>query len=387
MDDQIRAMLQYAVGQQHPLRFCVRSPDQPDPRYVEVNAPYAVVGRGQGVDLFLDGDIVGFRHAYLQVIGNRVCCIDLFSLNGISWDGPPTAPWLSAAHRLRIGNHWVQLQEDEWTADDLTSPLDFKPREDQRIEYGTLPTVDLQLLNTPAKGAVWPINRVITLLGRDERCRITIADERISKVHCSLLLLPTGLWVVDLLGKGGVKLNGYECRCGYLAQGCELQVGEYIITARYPDAVVPSPSAGSLSGASSSGAIRGAGGGGGNAGTFSTRINKVFKVETVSDTVIVIPMGDLSDFSYKEIHLDAGRITELFTQHGYRNVVVDFSVRPFVGSIIIDALVGFCRTAKGRAAFCEVSPEMKSSFEEMKLTTLWPMYPTRPEALQAIYMT
>lgn len=370
MDDQIRAMLQYATGQQHPLRIAVQSADGLKTDTVELASPYAILGRGQGVDLFLDGEIVAFRHAYLQVIGNRVCCIDLFSLNGIAWEGPANAPWLTAANRLKIGNHWLQLEGEQWIADGLPSPLDFKPREEQRVEYGTLPTVDLQLLNTPAKGAVWPINRVITLVGRDERCRIKIADDRVSKVHCSLLLLPTGLWVVDLLGKGGIKLNGYECRCGYVAQGCELQIGEYVITAQYPDAVAAA--------AASSAASQ-------SSGSFSTRINKVFKVETISDTVIVIPMGDLSDFSYKEIHLDASRITELFTQHGYRNVIVDFSVRPYVGSTIIDAVVGFCRMAKGTASFCEVSPEMRSSFDEMKLTTVWPMYPTRQEALQGVY--
>lgn len=373
MDDQIRAMLQYAVGQPRPLRFSVRSGETGDTRSVEVNSPFAVLGRGQGVELFLDGDTVAFRHAYLQVIGNRVSCVDLFSLNGIAWKDTPASPWLTAEHRFRIGNHWLQL-EDEWVADDLPSPVDFKPREEQRLEYGTLPTVDLQLLNSPAKGMVWPINRVMTLVGRDERCRIKVADDRVSKVHCSLLLLPTGLWVVDLLGKGGIKLNGYECRCGYIAQGCELQVGNYVMTALYPDAVAAVAPSGNSSSST-------------NAGAFATRINKVFKVETFDDTVVVIPMGDFGDFSYKDVHLDAGRITELFTKHNYRHLVIDFSVRPYVGSVILEALVGFCRAAKGRAVFCNVSPEMQGSLDEMRLTTKWPIVVTREEALTSVALS
>ncbi len=43
-----------------------------------------------------------------------------------------------------------------------------------------------------------------------------------------------------------------------------------------------------------------------NSGAFATRINKVFKVETYDETVVVIPMGDVSDFSYKEIHSTPG---------------------------------------------------------------------------------
>jgi anti-anti-sigma regulatory factor len=371
MDEQIRAMLQYAAGQQTPLRLSVRSPGSIAPTEVELNSPYAILGRGTGVDVPLDGDSVAFRHAYLQVIGNRVCIIDLFSLNGIRWDGKPAAPWLTPKRRFRIGDHWLQLQGDGWTDDgDLPSPLDFKPRDDQRPEFGVLPTVELQLVNTAAKGAVWPINRIITLVGRDERCRIKISDERISKVHCALLLLPTGLWVVDLLGKGGIKLNGYECRCGFVAQGCELQIGDYVVTARYPDAAaLPPPPANNASGQ----------------GEFLTRINKVFKVEIYGDSVIVIPMGDVNDFSYRDVHLDAGRIIELLTQHGYRNVVIDMSVRPYVGSVIIDAMVNFCRSAKGRAAFCSVSPEMTATFGEMKLNTVWRMYESRVHALQAVY--
>lgn len=376
MDDQIRAMLQYAVGQPRPLRFSVQPADEDGPglgeaQTIEVNSPFAVLGRGQGVDLFLDGETVAFRHAYLQVIGNRIACIDLFSLNGIHWEGLPATPWLSADRPFRIGGHRLKLEED-WAADDLVSPLDFKPRDEQRIEYGTLPTVNLQLLNSSAKGVVWPINRVITLVGRDERCRIKISDDRISKVHCSLLLLPTGLWVVDLLGKGGIKLNGYECRCGYVAQGCELQLGGYVMTALYPDAAVAAPAPAPDSITSS------------NSGAFATRINKVFKVETYDETVVVIPMGDVSDFSYKEIHLDAGRITELFTKHGFRNLIIDFSVRPFVGSVIIDALVSFCRTARGRSMFCNVSTEMQSSLDEMRITTKWPIANSREEALSNV---
>ena len=104
---------------------------------------------------------------------------------------------MNVAHRFRIGDTWIQVFDDGWTDDDLKAPTEFRPRHESRAEYGVLPLVDLELLNSSARGTQWPINRIITLVGRDPRCRICCADENISKVHCAFLLLPTGLWIID----------------------------------------------------------------------------------------------------------------------------------------------------------------------------------------------
>lgn len=385
MEDQIIAMLRYASGQREPLRLVVSNAKGQVVQTQEITSPFAVIGRGGNCDLVIQEDVVAYRHVYLQVFANRVACLDLLSTNGTPIDPPAATQWISPAHRFRVGTHWVQLEGDHWVADqDVPSPIDFKTREEQRSEFGVLPKAELELLNTSAKGRLWPINRVVTLIGRDENCRITIPDERISRVHCSLLLLPSGLWVIDLLGKGGVKVNGQPVRCSALPEGSQLQIGEYLVAVHYPDIALtqfPVEAASSLPSPpppppQSIGKPN---------VQFLTSQNRIFKVETWGDTLIVIPMGDDPNYKYHDVHLETGRVNELIVGQGYRKVIVDFSQSRLVGTLILDAITNFLRKATDKAVFCSASPEMYQSLTDLRLLTIWPLYASRHDALRAIY--
>ena len=48
-----------------------------------------------------------------------------------------------------------------------------------------------------------------------------------SKFHCGLLRTPSAVWVIDLLGTGGIRVNGARALWGRLAEGHQLQVGEF----------------------------------------------------------------------------------------------------------------------------------------------------------------
>ena len=385
MEDQIIAMLRYASGQIEPLRLVVSDGHGQVVSKHEITNPFAIIGRGSNCDLVINEEAVAYRHVYLQVFANRVACLDLMSVNGTQIEPPAASHWISAEHRFRVGTHWIHLEGDYWLADQsLPSPLDFKTRDDQRAEYGVLPKAELQLLNTSASGRLWPINRVVTLIGRDERCRITIPDERISRVHCSLLLLPTGLWVIDLLGKGGIKVNGQPVRCSALPQGSQLQIGDYLVSVHYPEIIhaqglaqaasslpTPPPAPPQSIGKQSV--------------QFLTSQNRIFKVETWGDTLIVIPMGDVQNYKYHDVHIETGRVNELIYGHGYRKLIVDFSQSRLVGSLILDAITNFLRKATDKAVFCGASPEMHQSLTDLRLLTIWPLYASRHDALRAIY--
>ncbi len=385
MEDQIIALLRYASGQIEPLRLVVSNAKGQVVQTQEITHPFAVIGRGSNCDLVIQEEVVAYRHVYLQVFANRVACLDLLSTNGTQISPPAASQWITAGHRFRVGTHWVQLEGEQWVADQaVPSPIDFKTREEVRVEFGALPKTELELLNTSAKGRLWPINRVITLIGRDENCRITIPDERISRVHCSLLLLPSGLWVIDLLGKGGVKVNGQPVRCSALPEGSQLQIGDYLVAVHYPDIAQtqvlveaasslpppPPPPAQSI---------------GKPNVQFLTSQNRIFKVETWGDTLIVIAMGDHQSFKYHDVHIETGRVNELIVGHGYRKVIVDFSQSRLVGTLILDAITNFLRKATDKAVFCGASPEMHQSLNDLRLLTIWPLYASRHDALRAIY--
>ncbi|MBX3436000.1 MAG: FHA domain-containing protein [Planctomycetaceae bacterium] len=381
-----------ALRVSRPIRLTVGSQAQAQPEIVVIDSPFGLIGRSAGCHLVLTDRVVSYRHVYLQAFGDRVICIDLLSPHPIAWSDPSTAGWLCPGQTVWVGPNWIQLCDDGWSSDvgGWPSPLECRTRTDEHTPYGALPLVHLELLNQQFKGMSWPINRVLTLVGRDDRCRITCADESISRVHCSLLLTPYGLWVIDLLGRGGIRVNGIPCRCASLAAGDELSVGRYHMRAAYESApkqlapahaapippdtdemsivddvlsaeqLLPSPE-------------------------FLTRNNKIFPVTISSPVVIVEPRGGVRSFGYQEIQLESNIVTQLLkTRSNLSHVVVDIHRADAIDSIMINSIMAMCRAAKGRAAICNASDSMLSILSDMSLTRLWPHFPTREEALQHV---
>jgi len=117
---------------------------------------------------------------------------------------------------------------------------------------------------------------------------------------------------------------------------------------------------------------------------FASRINRALKVEIEQATIVVTPGEELDSVRYQEIHLEVGRINDLVRHGGFRNLLIDLSARPALESVVLTALVGFCRAIPGQAAFCGMSDTMRESMNATKLATLWPIYVTRAEAIQAL---
>jgi len=122
----------------------------------------------------------------------------------------------------------------------------------------------------------------------------------------------------------------------------------------------------------------------GELATFATRINRGMKVEVDKDTVIITPSADLGTLRYQELHLEVGRINDLLRHGGSQKLLIDLGERRRLERVILMALVGFCRSIPGPAAFCSVSEEIRQALEGAKLLHLWPIYPDRKEALRAM---
>ncbi|MEW4530559.1 FHA domain-containing protein [Maioricimonas sp. JC845] len=387
-------MLRHATGADRPLRFALQGPAGGPPDYIELDRPYALVGRSPQCDIHIDSKEIAYRHAYIQVYAQRVWCVDLFSAGGVVWDGPPTHGWLSPEHKLKIGKYTLQLFDDGWKFDgSLPAPTDLKPHKMSQPEFGGFPKVDLELLNKQFGGHSWPINRILTLLGRDDRCRITCTDREISRVHCGLLMLPSGLWAINMLGRGGIAVNGRQRECTLVGNGHELSFGPYNIRAVYrqgeasppdpvtpestPPAPAPAPPQAPMTASSQSGTQL-------PSPEFLTRQHQIFSVEIEGDTVVVTPKGDTQRFMYRDIQLEANRVKDVLTTYRYQNLIVDFGRVDLVGTIIIESLTGFCRSVKGQAVMCSASEPMKESLQSMNLTSIWPLYETREEAVSAL---
>ena len=364
-------MLRHAVRAGEGFRLTVRGDDVP-PGAADLSSPYAVIGRSSDADLMLPDRTVSLRHLYVQPMNGRVFGCDLFSANGTRVRGKAfRSGWLPPDAGVGLGPYEVRVEGGSIKGEP-PPPDEYKPRGEPHDFYGPLPRISLELMGH-SKKAVWPLNRALTLLGRDDRCRITCGHESVSAVHCGLLLTRSGLWAVDLISRTGIRVNGEDKRCGLLSDGFELTVGKYRLRTHVEDAPPETPPAAGDS-ASKAPSV-----------DFLTKGHRVFRVETDGDdAVVVCPMGDQQQFAYQDIQMEANTVVHVLSSRGFRHAVVDFSRVKVVNSIIVESVAGFCRAAPGKAVLCGATPEMYSVLEDMKLPSIWPHYLTREDALAAV---
>jgi len=203
-----------------------------------VGQPFTLIGRDDSCDVTLSDPDVHLRHAWLQVIDGRVFALDLGGRTGLVWPtGATGSGWLDAGVPVRVGPFRVQLRGPADARPPAPSPLQTDP-----TAAKTRAVVQLDFRNGKRVKDRWAVNRVVTLVGRSEACKIHLQAEDISSYHCGLVNTPAGLWVVDLSGRG-VVVNGERMRVAPLPHGAELWVGRFLISCRYP-ALSDTPAAG-----------------------------------------------------------------------------------------------------------------------------------------------
>jgi pSer/pThr/pTyr-binding forkhead associated (FHA) protein len=191
-----------------------------------VPQPFALVGRHPKADVVLDHWQISQRHAYLQVLDGKVFGVDLGSRTGMSWDdGPRRSGWLDPGQAVRIGPFDVRLLRG--------TPPDSSPTAGTSVARPPLPGVSLEFLNVAAQRPPWRVAHALTLVGQSPECKIRLAAPTVSRFHASLVHTPRGVWVIDLLGKEGITVNGAALRFAKLEDGDELEIGKFRIRVHY----------------------------------------------------------------------------------------------------------------------------------------------------------
>lgn len=203
-----------------------------------VSQPFTLIGRDDACDVTLSDPEINPRHAWLQVIGGRVFATDLGSRAGLMWPSGGKGPgWLDVGTPVRVGPFVLRLRAPVSQSPAPCAP-DFNPLAATKER---LP-VALEFKNGRRAKDRWQVNRVITLIGRAPDCKIHLTADDISHYHCGLVSTPTGMWVVDLSGRG-VVVNGERMRVAPLPHGAELWVGRFLIGCHYtpPSSTPPTP--------------------------------------------------------------------------------------------------------------------------------------------------
>jgi len=203
-----------------------------------LDAPNAIVGSTLDCDVTLTAPEVSPRHAILQMIGGRVVAADLGSAMGLFGpNGRVSYTWVDEESPVGIGPFYLSLCGSP--GDSAVVP--GNPLIPDPVALAALPKVDVQFLKGKAGRAEWTVSRIMTFVGRDKACKLGLTAEDVADFHCYLLLTPRGLWVVDLLTPGGIKVNGEPVRFCLVNEQDVVEVGRFRLGFAYPNGLPEQP--------------------------------------------------------------------------------------------------------------------------------------------------
>ncbi len=221
-----------ACGATGPLRLSVECQGAPRAEIVAFDQPYLLVGRDPKADLHFPHKEVSERHVYLQIVAGHLCYMDLGSRIGTYLEGRCLrSGWLPLRKTLRIGPYRIRLlggiaEEPTPAVASVGAAPGFAP---PPLKEASPDRLTLELSHRGIRPSLCQIHGELTLVGSSADCDVRVLDPSVSNYHCSFLQTPKGVWVVDLLGPGGVTLNGTPVRSAHMLDGDELRVGHSVI--------------------------------------------------------------------------------------------------------------------------------------------------------------
>ncbi|WP_193378503.1 FHA domain-containing protein, partial [Singulisphaera acidiphila] len=185
--------------------------------------PFLVVGRSPDADLRIDSDQVSARHCYLQVIGGRLVSIDLDGQGGVLIDGTPQRfGWVTPVTQLQIGPAVFRVQGEGEGGEPRLHPL-------STLYARTLPTTALEIDGVVGQTYGWRMSRALALIGRSTACQVRLMNPSISNFHAALVRTPSGVWIVDLLSREGLEVDGAYVRAARLEEGSACRLGTFTL--------------------------------------------------------------------------------------------------------------------------------------------------------------
>src|SRR5262249_23099145 len=199
--------------------------------------PFVLVGRDQRNDLVLAHQAVSRRHAYLQLVGGRLFCLDLKSRFGVRLGGEhKPCGWL--------GSGPLTLLPYELHLDAPRPPARPAPLPRRRRDAEGLPELALETHSGGVQRGRWRMPGALALAGQHPACKLHFIHPTVSAFHCAWVRTPGGLWVIDLLSRAGVQVNGAAVRWTRLEDGDRVQVGQYEVQVRVKSPGAARPPAG-----------------------------------------------------------------------------------------------------------------------------------------------
>ncbi len=203
-----------ACGGRYPLHLVVESPDRV--ALFILDQPFALVGAFPSADVYVTCGGVADRQAYLQVVDGRLLCVDLTVTHGHE----RRSEWVWQGGTFETGPLRIRWQGEY----DTPAAMTAWP---EALQSSDSPPAVVEIASGNGSVARWRMDRPLALVGRSSTCKVRLRHASVSRFHCALVATRSGVWAVDLLGRGGIAFNDQLARFGHLGVGDILRIGKF----------------------------------------------------------------------------------------------------------------------------------------------------------------
>ena len=198
------------------------------------------IGRSASCALVLPGDGVSRVHASIYLLQGQVVLADQGSANGVQVDGASiTAPTgVSERSTIQISSYRLTLRHEQQHVQARSAP----PEVDDSDGLGNITYLEAPPLvppqNRPALVLVgrggpydntrFPVERALSMVGRDDDNEVVLNDPSISRRHAQLRICTDGrrLTVLDLRSSNGTFVDGERIKRADMSIGSIVRFGD-----------------------------------------------------------------------------------------------------------------------------------------------------------------
>jgi anti-anti-sigma factor len=114
---------------------------------------------------------------------------------------------------------------------------------------------------------------------------------------------------------------------------------------------------------------------------------KYFRVEQDGDTLVFSAIDSIGGLVEDEARVEWDALLEQLSEQGSKHAIMDLGALDYFGSIVLELIVVLWKRVSaqdGRLAVCNVSDVGLEILKTAKFDTIWPIVPTREDALEAV---
>jgi anti-anti-sigma factor len=114
---------------------------------------------------------------------------------------------------------------------------------------------------------------------------------------------------------------------------------------------------------------------------------KLFDVQVEGQTMVVVCMISAGSLAGEDMSYELTGLLDRFENSDLRNVVIDLQKAAYFGTSMLQVMTALWKRVRargGKMALCNVSDMGREVLHVTRFDSLWPMCPSRDEALQVV---